>query len=129
MSLYGLVGNSKTMQVSLLGKGAVDGRIMQLDHLPAAIADQQLHGMGMVEMAAEDEGVEGLDLVGETLLEQKVERPVDGRGLGMGLGLLQLGQQIVGADGVAVGGKQPQNLAPGRGKPDPALLAEAFRSL
>ena len=129
MSLYGLVGNSKTMQMGLLGKRAVDGRIMQLHHLPTAITDQQLHRMGMVEMAAEDKGVEGLDLVGKPLLEQEIERPVDGRGLGMGLGQLQLGQQIVGADGIAVGGKQPENLAPGRRKPDPALFAEPFRSL
>lgn len=129
MSLYGLVGNSKTMQVSLLGKCTVDGRIVQLDHLPAAIADQQLHRVSMVEVATEDEGVEGLDLVSEALLEQKIERPVHGRGLRIRLGLLQLGKQIIGADGVAVGGKQPKNLAPGRGEADPALFAEAFRSL
>lgn len=105
MSFYGLVGNSKTMLASLLGKGAVDGRIVQLHHLLAAVADQQLHRMGMVEMAAEDEGVERLHLVGKPLLEQEVERPVDGGGLGMGLGPLQLGQQIVGADGIAMSGK------------------------
>lgn len=129
MGLYGLVGNSKTMLVSLLGKGAVDGRIVQLHHLLAAIADQQLHGMGMVKVAAEDEGVERLHLVGEPLLEQKVERPVDGGGFGMCLGLLQLGQQIVGADGIAMGGKQPEHLAPGRGETNPPLVAETFRSL
>lgn len=127
MSLYGLVGNSKTMELSLLGKGAVDGRIVQLHHLAAAIADQQLHGVGVVEVATEDEGVEGFHLVGEALLEQEVERPVDGGRLGVGLGLLQLGQQIVGADGVAMGGKQLEDLAPGRGEADPPLFAEAFR--
>ena len=31
------------------------------------------------------------------------------------LGLLQLGQQIVGTDGIAVGGKHPGHLAPCRG--------------
>ncbi|MNS34478.1 hypothetical protein D3C72_666040 [compost metagenome] len=129
MSLYGLVGNSKTMQMSLLGKGAVDGWVMQLHHLLATIADQQLHGMGMVKVTAEDEGIERLHLVSESLLEQKVECPVDGGGLGMGLGLLQLGQQIIGADGIAMGGKQPEHLAPGRGETDPPLVAETFRSL
>lgn len=129
MSFYGLVGNSKTMLTSLLGKGAVDGRVVQLHHLLAAVADQQLHRMGMVEMAAEDEGVERLHLVGKPLLEQEVERPVDGGGLGMGLGPLQLGQQIIGADGIAMSGKQSEHLAPGGGEADPALLAEALRSL
>lgn len=129
MGLYGLVGNSKTMQMSLLGKGAVDGRIVQLHHLLAAIADQQLHGVGMVKVAAEDEGVERLHLVGKALFEQEVERPIDGRRFGMSFGLLQLGQQIIGTDGIAVGGKQPEHLAPCRGETDPALLAEAFRSL
>ena len=129
MGFYGLVGNSKTMLMSLLGKGAVDGGIVQLHYLTATIADQQLHRVGMVEVAAEDEGVERLHLVGKSLLEQKVEGPIDGRGLGMGLGLLQLGQQIIGADGIAMGGKQPEHLAPGRSETDPALLAEALRSL
>lgn len=129
MSFYGLVGNSKTMQASLLGKGGVNGRIVQFHHIFTAITDQQLHRMGMVEVAAEDEGVERLHLVGESLLEQEVEGPVDGGRLGMGLGLLQLGQQIIGADGIAMGGKQPEHLAPGRCETDPALLAEALRSL
>ena len=129
MGFYGLVGNSKTMLMSLLGKGAVDGGIVQLHYLTATIADQQLHRVGMVEVAAEDEGVERLHLVGEPLLEQKVECPVDGGGLCMGLGLLQLGQQVIGADGIAMGGKQPEHLAPGRGETDPPLVAKTFRSL
>ncbi|GJA09806.1 hypothetical protein KAM334_11170 [Aeromonas caviae] len=67
--------------------------------------------------------------MGKALFEQEVERPIDGRRFGMSLGLLQLGQQIIGTDGIAVGGKQPEHLAPCRGETDPALLAEAFRSL
>ncbi len=129
MGFYGLVGNSKTMLMSLLGKGAVDGGIVQLHYLTATIADQQLHRVSMVEVAAEDEGVERLHLVGKALFEQEVERPIDGRRFGMSLGLLQLGQQIIGTDGIAVGGKQPEHLAPCRGETDPSLLAEAFRSL
>ena len=50
MGFYGLVGNSKTMLMSLLGKGAVDGGIVQLHYLTATIADQQLHRVGMVEV-------------------------------------------------------------------------------
>ena len=129
MCLYCLIGNSKAMQVGLLGKRAIDRRVMQLDHLATPIADEQLHRVGMIEVTAENEGVERFHLVGKALFEQEVERPIDGRRFGMSLGLLQLGQQIIGTDGIAVGGKQPEHLAPCRGETDPSLLAEAFRSL
>ena len=129
MCLYCLIGNSKAMQVGLLGKRAIDRRVMQLDHLATPIADEQLHRVGMIEVTAENEGVERLHLVGKALFEQEVERPIDGRRFGMSLGLLQLGQQIIGTDGIAVGGKQPEHLAPCRGETDPALLAEALRTL
>ncbi len=107
----------------------VDGIIMQFDHIAAAIADQQLHGVGMVEMAAEDERIEGLNLVGEALIEQEIEGSVDGRRLGIGLGLLQLGQQVIGADGIAMGGQQAKYLASGRSKADASLLAETLGGL
>ncbi len=129
MCLYCLIGNSKTMLVGLLGKRAIDGSVMQLYHIPALVTDQQLHRMGMVKMTAEYESVERLHLVGKTLLEQKVERSIDSRRLGMSLGLLQLSQQIIGANGVAVGGQQSEYQAPGRGEADPALFAESFGSL
>lgn len=129
MCLYCLIGNSKTMQVGLLGKRAIDRRIVKLDYIPALVTDQQLHRMGMVKMTAEYESVERLHLVGKTLLEQKIERSIDSRRLGMSLGLLQLSQQIIGANGVAVGGQQSEYLAPGRGEADPALFAESFGSL
>ena len=40
MCLYCLIGNRKTMQVGLLGKRAIYGRIVKLDHIPALVADQ-----------------------------------------------------------------------------------------
>lgn len=91
MCLYRLIGNSKTMLMGLLGKRTVDRNVMELDHLATPIADQQLHGMSMVKVTTEYEGVERLHLVGKALLEQKIECPVDSRRLGMSLGLLQLG--------------------------------------
>ncbi len=103
MCLYCLIGNSKAMQVGLLGKRTIDRRVMQLDHLATPIADEQLHRVGMIEVTAENEGVERFHLVGKALFEQKIECPINGRRLGMGLGLLQPGQQIIGADGIAVG--------------------------
>jgi hypothetical protein len=129
VSLDGLIGNSKAMLAGLLGECMVDGIIMQFDHIAAAIADQQLHGVGMVEMAAEDKRIEGLNLVGEALIEQEIEGSVDGRRLGIGLGLLQLGQQIIGADGIAMGGQQAKYLASGRSKADASLLAETLGGL
>ncbi len=90
MCLYCLIGNSKTMLMGLLGKRAVDRRVMEFDHLATPIADQQLHRMGMVKVTTEYEGVERLHLVGKALFEQKIECPIDSRRLGMSLGLLQL---------------------------------------
>ncbi len=129
MCLNRLIGNSKAMQLGLLGKRAIDRRIMQLDHLAALVTDEQLHRVGMVEVTAEYEGVERLHLVGKTLFEQKIERPINGRRLGVGLCLLQLGQQIIGADGIAMGSQQPEHLTPSRGEADPALFTESFGSL
>lgn len=107
----------------------VDGIIMQLDHITAAIADQQLHGVGMAEMATEDEGIEGLHLVGKSLLEQEIQGSVDGWRLGIGFSFLQLGQQVIGADGVAMGGQQTKYLASSRSKADAPLLAETLGCL
>ena len=129
MGFYGLVGNSKTMLMSLLGKGAVDGGIVQLHYLTATIADQQLHRVGMVEVAAEDEGVERLHLVGKALFEQKIECPVYGWRFGVGFRLLQLSQQIIGADGVAMCRQQAKYLTSGRGEADPSLYTESLGSL
>ncbi len=117
------------MLVGLLWKRAVDGRIMQLHHIPALVADEQLHRMGVIEVTAEDKGVERLHLVGKPLFEQKIECPVDGGGLGIGFRLLQLGQQVVGADGIAVGRQQAKHLATGRGEADPSLYTESFGPL
>lgn len=91
MCLYRLIGNSKTMLMGLLGKRAVDRRVMEFDHIATSITDQQLHGMSMVKVTTEYEGVERLHLVGKTLFEQKIKRPIDSWRLGMSLGLLQLG--------------------------------------
>lgn len=91
MCLYCLIGNSKTMLMGLLGKRAVDRRVMEFDHLATSVADQQLHGMSMVKVTTEYESVERLHLVGKALFEQKIECPIDCRRLGVSLCLLQLG--------------------------------------
>ena len=69
MCLYCLIGNSKTMQVGLLGKRAIDRRIVKLDHIPALVADQQLHRVSVIEVAAEDKRVERFHLVSKALFE------------------------------------------------------------
>jgi hypothetical protein len=129
MCLYRLIGNSKTMQVGLLGKRAIDRRIVKLDHIPALVADQQLHRVSVIEVAAEDKRVERFHLVSKALFEQKIECPIDGWRLGIGFGLLQLGQQIIGADGVAVCRQQAKYLTSGRGEADPSLYTESLGSL
>lgn len=91
MCLYRLIGNSKTMEMGLLGKRAIDRRVMQLDHLATLVADKQLHRVGMVEVTAKYEGVERFHLVGKTLFEQEIECPINGWRLGIGFSLLQLG--------------------------------------
>lgn len=91
MCLYCLIGNRKAMQVGLLGKCAINCTIVKFDHIPALVADQQLHRMGVIEVAAEDKRVERFHLVSKALFEQKIECPIDGWRLGIGFSLLQLG--------------------------------------
>lgn len=91
MCLDCLIGNSKTMQVGLLGKRAIDRRIVKLDHITAHVTDQQLHRVSVIEVAAEDKCVERFHLVSKALFEQKIERPIDGWRLGISFCLLQLG--------------------------------------
>ena len=69
MCLYCLIGNRKTMQVGLLGKRAIYGRIVKLDHIATLVADQQLHRVSMIEVAAEDKCVERFHLVSKALFE------------------------------------------------------------
>ena len=129
MCLYRLIGNSKTMQMGLLGKRAIDRRVVQLDHLAAVIADEQLHRVSVIKVAAEDKCVQRFHLVSKALFQQKVECPIDGWRLGMGFSLLQLSQQIIGADGVAVCREQAKYLTSGRGEADPSLYTESLGSL
>ncbi|CAJ1898003.1 hypothetical protein FNBNMHLP_03403 [Aeromonas jandaei] len=129
MCLYRLIGNSKTMQMGLLGKRAIDRRVVQLDHLAAVIADEQLHRVCVIEVAAEDKCVQRFHLVGKALFEQKIECPVDGWRFGVGFRLLQLSQQIIGADGIAMCRQQAKYLTSGRGEADPSLYTESLGSL
>ncbi len=129
MCLYCLIGNRKAMQVGLLGKRAIYCTIVKFDHIPALVADQQLHRVSVIEVAAEDKRVERFHFVSKALFEQKIECPIDGWRLGIGFGLLQLGQQIIGADGVAVCRQQAKYLTSGRGEADPSLYTESLGSL
>ena len=51
--------------------------IVEFDGVAALAAHQELAGMGVVRVRAADIGVQALDPVDETLLDQKIERPID----------------------------------------------------
>ena len=54
-----------------------DPVIVEFDGVAALAAHQELAGMGVVGVRAADIGVQALDPVDKTLLDQKIERPID----------------------------------------------------
>ncbi len=78
----------------------------------AALADEKLALMRFADFATGDEGVARFDAMHETVLDEKIERAVNGCGRYAPAFRLECGEQIVGADGLAGGGDERVHLAP-----------------
>jgi hypothetical protein len=77
-------------------------------------------------MKATDESVEGFQPVNEIVLEQKIQRPVDGWRRRPGLLGLELVEQIVGLDRPVGGQYQLKHAPTRRCQPQPTLAAMLF---
>lgn len=79
------------------GKGVADGVVVDLRHLAAAAADQELGGVGVL-VETTDEGGQALHAVDDALGEQEVEGAVYGRRRGAAAVGAKAVEQLVGAD-------------------------------
>ena len=113
--------------VGLLGHDRVDIGIVQLDNRAAAPADQELAGMGSRRVGAADVGVERVEPVNETGLDQEIERPVDGRWRGRLTLPTQLVENVVGTDRLVTVPDEGQHPAPQFREAQAAFAAEPLR--
>ena len=82
----------------LLSEKAADGRIIELDNLVAFAADEKLSCVNRFRRFAGDKGIDGIDAVDDSRIEQKLERAVHGRWGLCAFSLLQSAQDVVGPD-------------------------------
>lgn len=82
------------------------------ERVAAALADEELALMRLADFAAGDECVARFDAMNEPMLDEKIERAIDGRGRHAATLRLERGEQVVGADGLAGGGDERIDLAP-----------------
>src|SRR5262249_55799810 len=119
----GLAGSARQRRADRVRGRLADGT--------AALADQEHHhAAGAVVVAAGDEGVAALDAVREALLEQEVERPIDGdRRRAPTALVLEALDQLIGADRLMSAGQGLQDLSPDRRKLGAPLAAERIGPL
>src|SRR5690348_6171182 len=89
----------------------------------ADVADQERHLVRLGRMLAEHEGVDRFQLVDEPVLEQEVERAINGGRRGTGMAVPQRLQEVIGLDGFARPGDQYQHFPPQRRQAQAACAA------
>ena len=96
----GGVGGFEAGGVGDVAEGFGDALVLDLVDAAAVAADQELDGVVVADaFLAGDEGVEAFDAVDEAVLEEEVERAVDGGGHGVVADGLEAVEHGVGADG------------------------------
>jgi hypothetical protein len=112
-----------------MGQRRADGIRDSLADGAAALANQEHQDTAItVLMRASDEGVPALDAMGETLVEEEVERAIDGDGRrAMAFAVLELLDELIGADGGMGCGQGLQDLSPHEGQARAALGADTLR--
>src|SRR5215472_60911 len=101
---------------------------LDLRHLAAPGADQELAGVVLLRLRAADIGVQGFQPVDEALGDEEIERPVDGgRGRGTHPRLAMEGlQNRIGADGLVLAPDDLEHAAPDGRQAGPAAGADGF---
>lgn len=96
---------------------------MKLGHLPAARADQEQTGVVMRLLIAGDELVGAPDLVRKPLVDQKIERTVDGGRGRTRMLCLHLFEQVIRLNAPGLASQQAQDVAANRGEACAVFLA------
>src|SRR5262249_4137889 len=109
--------------------GAADSRIVDLGHVLAVAADQELTDMVAVGPRAADEGVARFQAMDEALFKQEIERALDRRRGGAAAVALQGLEQRIGPDGRMAAPDEFQHASADVGEPGPALFAQHRRAV
>ncbi len=80
-----------------IGDRSIQVRIADFRRTATGPADQELPGVVGCRLVASDEGVEALDTMDQTVFEQELQGPVDGRRCGASAFALQHVENVVGA--------------------------------
>jgi hypothetical protein len=83
--------------------------------------------MMKIRLTTANEGIETFNPMNETLLQKKIERPIDRHRLRGLIDTLERLQKVVSLHGFVIRPNQLENLFSNRGKPNAALLAKAIR--
>src|SRR5690349_24567925 len=100
-----------------------DARIADFLGAGAVVADQERYLVRLCRMVAGNIGVDGFELVDEALLEQEIERAIDGRRRCVAVALAQVIEQVIRLDRLARRGDQFQHFLAQRSQSQAALLA------
>src|SRR5579883_412447 len=101
-----------------------DRVVVQLLRRSAIRADDELAVMRMIDIGAAGESVEALDAMDELLLEQEIDRPIDG---GRRALVVELRQQRIGADRLSRLQDQLEHPPAQPRQADATALARVFR--
>ena len=117
----------KAMLARLLAEQARNALVADLDRARADVADQERHLVRFVRMMAADECVDRFELVDEAMLEQEIERAVDGRRCRAATAFAKLIEQVIRLDRLFRSGDELEHAKAQRRQPQAAQLARARR--
>ena len=80
------------------------------ERVAATLADEELALMRLADFATRDERIARFDAMNESVLDEKIERAIDGRGRHAAALGLESGEQIIGADRFSRGGDERIDL-------------------
>ena len=124
-----LLADRKTEPGRLRLDRAPDRRRLELAHLTARLADQELALVRRLRLRAADISVQAFQAMHQALRHQEVERAIDRRGLGRAVLAAQLRQQIVGLDRRVALPDQLEHAAAQAGQPGAAAGAQLARPI
>ena len=106
------MGDDEGGRRGAVGDRPFDRRRVQLGHAPTDAADQELGVVAGARLGADDVGVEAFDAMDEGVLQQEVQRPVDGDRRRRPAVTAEPAENFVGADGRMAAGDDLQHPAP-----------------
>jgi hypothetical protein len=118
----------ETCGFRLLREQTADGGVIEFDNLVAFAADEELSRVHGFRYFASDKGVDGIDAVDESCLEQKLQGPINGGRSLCAFSLFQRAQNVICADGSVALCNQLEHASTDRSELKAALRAHFLGS-